>query len=415
VIEVVVSSLPPALLRAAKFAGMKGNMEHARDLIMTCYTEEGFLAPVAALFLGFFYVDVKPGIGVPPTEDDMRTVHDILKWSDEQFPGACFFLMVKNGLHTQNRDLEGSEACLDQLEPLVSTYPAFSLLVHWTRGRNAILARRWTAAGEHWEAAIEVHAKVNRRSWVPCMALMAGLCHAAGGDATRRDALWAVVMKYKAMNKKNWRAEDLQAFEQTAALVASPPANADLELFFIMKRMAQMRGTPPDHARAIIGNWKMRLPDFAPDDAARCWLLQAELHRLDKNVDLVLRCTDEALALAGGLTPRMARVGVLPEVHLTRAVSLASAGRLEEAARALDRLDGGLLKPLSKEDRMDFEFRKSAVKRWINDTSEETGGGGAAEGEAGEDEAAFESAGEEEEEDEGGEAEELGTLDAFLS
>jgi len=271
-----------------------------------------------------------------------------------------------------------------------------------------MLTRRWLAAGEHFEAAIDVHVKVNRRSWVPCMAYIAALCYASAEDNTRRDALWGVVMKYKAMNKKNWRAEDLQCFDMTEAMIANPPANPDIELLFLLKRMAQTRGVPADSARAMIGNMQSRMPDLKPDDAARAWLLQAEFHRLDQNVDNVLRCTDEAIALSGSLSPLMGKMAVMPEVWLTRVVALITVGRLTEAGENLEKIDSGLLKPLTKEDRMDFDFRKSAVRQWLVDTK---GGAGAAQSQSEDpaDEDGFLSAGEEEE------AEEPGKLDDFLS
>lgn len=403
-IEVAVSSLPPTLLRAAKFVGMKGDMQNAKELMWRCYTEEGLLAPVAALFFGIFLIEVKPSIGVPPTAEEQQTVRNILEWGDKNFEGSCFFLMVDAAMKTQNRDLAGCAAAIDKLEPLVTTYPAFSLLVHWTRGRNSLLQREWDAAGQHYEAAIDVHVKVQRRSWIPCMAFIAGLCYGAGGDTTKRDALWGVVMKYKAMKKKNWRAEDLQAFKFTEIVMQRPPENHDIEILYLLKRMSQLRGTPKDAAKAITMSLHARMTGFSPDDAARAWVLQAEFHRLDGDVENVLRCTDEAVALSERLSPGMGEIAVMPEVWLTRVAACITAGRLAEAAASLEKITASMLKPLSKEDRMDMDFRKNAVRQWLVDTE---GGGGQVQFQASEgQDDDFQSAGDEEEE--------IDTLEDFL-
>merc|ERR1719330_1633071 len=97
----------------------------------------------------------------------------------------------------------------------------------------------------------------------------------------------------------------------------------------------------------------------------------------------------------------------MPEVWLTRVMACIAAGRLKEAAASLEKINGGLLKPLSKEDRMDMDFRKNAVRQWLVDTEGDGGSVTLAPSE-GQDED-FQSA---DEEEEGGE--DLGTLEDFL-
>jgi hypothetical protein len=200
------------------------------------------------------------------------------------------------------------------------------------------------------------------------MAMFAGLAYAAGGDNTRRDALWGVVMAHKAMKKSNWREEDVQAFEMVDSYTATPPPNPDIEILYILKRMAQLRGTPKESAASLVADLKERTTGFVPDDAARALLIQAEMFRVDGETDSVLRCTEEALSFKGSLSPRMLRDGLLAEIWFTRSVACIAVGRFDEAKVSLNEINKDLMKPMSKADRMDFDFRKVAVGAWLVDT-----------------------------------------------
>lgn len=112
---------------------------------------------------------------------------------------------------------------------------------------------------------------------------------------------------------------------------------------------------------------------LGPDETAQARLVQAELFRLDGETDSVLRCTDEALALAEKLSPRMAKMGILPEIWFNRSVALIAADRLSEAKKSLREINGNLMKPLNKQDRMDFDFRKNAVSSWLMETEKSAG------------------------------------------
>ena len=85
VFNLLISVLPPSMMSAASWlSGMEGDRKQALDMLNTCWTEDGMLAPWAALVWAAYQLDAKTFLGEIRVPEDFEHCSAIFAWAEER-------------------------------------------------------------------------------------------------------------------------------------------------------------------------------------------------------------------------------------------------------------------------------------------------------------------------------------------
>jgi len=92
VFNLVVSLLPPLLVKVASVLGFHGDRKKALELIHNCWKAEAMFSPVAAAAILSFHLEIKTFLGEECSEEELALCEEVLVWGEKKYPGGIVFI-----------------------------------------------------------------------------------------------------------------------------------------------------------------------------------------------------------------------------------------------------------------------------------------------------------------------------------
>lgn len=349
IFNLLISLMPGSMISSARWlTGFTGSRDVAMKMLSDCWTEEGFLAPWAALVLCAILVDVRTFLGEGSTDEDFALVQRILDWADKKYPGSIFFIGVGAQLAAMQRDIPKAIQLNSQMMSKTGDLPALTLAVNYKKGVYSLADMRWAEAADSFRAALQVHVDVERRSMVPCMAMYAGLAHSLAGDEEKAQEMFKTVEEYRAKPKKSWGRQDEWAFNVLKASKEVDHWWRDLDLFEVMairvRCVSFMKKPQSDKLMSLVKAQRKELKEKGDNDAlARSAFVEAEMLRNSEEQpgldDAVIEIAEQGLSLDQELSEVGLKYGAIPFLHFLVANANANKNELSKAKSSLASVD----------------------------------------------------------------------------
>lgn len=350
----VISMLPPRILSLASRAGgsLQGDRVAALELLQSCRKEGGIFAPYAASVLLAYRTSLKPLLGETTDDTDLAAATELLEWADARYPESAVFGLCRADLFAMQREVPEAILCVhkvhDALAPL--QLPAIDFFLEQKKAIFYLATLEWRTAAEGFERSLRVNILNKRRSWVPFISYLAGLCRLLDGDAVSFRVNFGRIAEYAKLRKRNWPPEDDMAFEKAKDLFSEPMTAFRALLDVLEVSMLKLQGlqitTPvakqqlcalmedaswseecpqgpplaPASSSRVVAEKRAGQHGAAPEEAARALLFRAELTHLLGDADGAKRFALDGLRVASDMGPRGAKNGTEALLHLTLAV-----------------------------------------------------------------------------------------------
>ncbi|CAE7281104.1 Ttc39c [Symbiodinium sp. CCMP2592] len=330
--NLVLSMLPPQMLRVASKAGgrtLQGSRADALQLLHDCYVQEGIMAPFAVLVLLAYNIWMKTYLGEAITADDFAASNVFLQWAAERFPDSAVFEFWQMELHVIRTEIHEASRCVERVHAVLGhlELPAIDSFLEQKKAMFSLALLDWASAAQGFERSLAVSEVKQRRSYVPTLSYLAGLCRVLCDSPSAARENFERVQKYAKMRKRNWPPEDDLAFLKVKDLCGGTSVEATralLELVEISMMKIHVLHTMPSEEK---GQLKQKLLQDHPtpasetaEEGARALLFCAEISRLQGDNEEALRFAAEAAALLPSLGSRGNSNGTAAALHLTMAL-----------------------------------------------------------------------------------------------
>lgn len=330
--NLVLSMLPPQMLKIASRAGgrsLHGSRSDALRLLTDCHEQDGIMAPFAVLVLLAYNISMKQQIGERFTEEDFEMSRELLQWASERFPGSAVFGFWQTELHTVRAEIQEARLVVDKVSDVLTklNLPAVDSFLEQKKAMLSLALLDWENAAVGFERSLAVSVAKQRRSYVPLLSYLAGLCRTLCSDSEadpRAHENFNRVHQYSKMRKRNWPPEDDLAFIKVKEF--GPKFSLDSQRALtemaeiVMIKLSGLHTMPETSKRELQGILLPRVDDPIAEEAARALLISAELARLLEETEDAKRLALQGLDLAPKLGARGASNGTVATLHLVLAM-----------------------------------------------------------------------------------------------
>jgi len=214
IFNLVISILPPTLVRVAQLVGFEGNRENAINYLIATWKSETVFAPLAAMVLLGYALELKQFLDIPSTDEDKFLCKEILEWSEKDFGESIMFNLMRSNLMFMNGD--PSKACdiLTSIEVHCKDLPALQLPIYWKNSLYQLVQMKFVEAKEYFGRCHQANTFGGRRSGGPRLVYLEGLCAGAKKDMFHMDKAFSTLEQYSLMPKTDWRPLDLLAMRK---------------------------------------------------------------------------------------------------------------------------------------------------------------------------------------------------------
>mmetsp|Transcript_24103 Transcript_24103/g.54954 ORF Transcript_24103/g.54954 Transcript_24103/m.54954 type:complete len:639 (+) Transcript_24103:80-1996(+) len=344
VFNLIISILPPTMLRAATFmTGYDGDRAKALQMLEQCWHEGGMLSCFAAIVRAGFAIDTKTFLG-ENQEEEREFAHKIVNWSKEIFSQdtPSLFTGLEADLHACEHRLEEAKECMIRLQVTVGTkLKALNLVTHYKLATYNLAGLSFAESVGFFESAYKVHMQVERRAMVPFMACYAGLAAAAAGDAERSEANFKIVQEYKEKPKKNWGRQDQYAFAVLASRQEGTlcPMLELAECMCLRSRVVNFM--TPEQLKDLAGRVAEATIGGSPSQQVAAYYVRAECYEYAGDRDTAMQIATEGLALESTVTCDRAWEGGFDGLHWVAAKIHACRTEIPQATAHLDKITRG--------------------------------------------------------------------------
>ncbi|CAK9011877.1 unnamed protein product [Durusdinium trenchii] len=287
--NLVLSMLPPQMLRVASRAGgrtLQGSRTDALELLHQCYVQDGIMAPFAVLVLLCYNIWIKTYLGEAITDEDFAASKGFLQWASERYPSSAVFEFWQAELHVIRTEVREASECVERVHSVLAhlKLPAIDSFLEQKKAMFSLALLEWPEAASGFEESLAVSVARQRRSYVPTLSYLAGLCRVVSGQAAEARPNFERVQQYSKMRKRNWPPEDDLAFAKVKEFGPSScttPRRALLELVEIsMLKIHVLHTMPGEEKRRLKEKLLEEHEGEAAEEAARGLLFAAEISRL---------------------------------------------------------------------------------------------------------------------------------------
>ncbi|CAK9023892.1 Tetratricopeptide repeat protein 39A (TPR repeat protein 39A) [Durusdinium trenchii] len=327
--NLVLSMLPPQMLRVASRAGgrtLQGSRTDALELLHQCYVQDGIMAPFAVLVLLCYNIWIKTYLGEAITDEDFAASKGFLQWASERYPSSAVFEFWQAELHVIRTEVREASECVERVHSVLAhlKLPAIDSFLEQKKAMFSLALLEWPEAASGFEESLAVSVARQRRSYVPTLSYLAGLCRVVSGQAAEARPNFERVQQYSKMRKRNWPPEDDLAFAKVKEFGPSScttPRRALLELVEIsMLKIHVLHTMPGEEKRRLKEKLLEEHEGEAAEEAARGLLFAAEISRLQGAFEEARRFGAQAQQLLPKLGPRGQSNGTAAALHLTLAL-----------------------------------------------------------------------------------------------
>jgi len=233
IFNLVISILPPTLVKVAQFVGFEGDRENAIFFLKKTWKSETVFAPLAAMVLLTYALELKQFLDIPSSKEDKVLCKEILEWSERDYKQSIMFNMMRSNLMFMNGD--PLEACniLTSLEVHSKKLPALQLPIFWKNSLYQLVQMKFKEAKVYFGRCHEANKFGGRRSGGPRLVYLQGLCAGTNGEISQMDEAFSALKEYSLMQKTDWRPLDLLAMRKMKDYIKTKPEPV-LDLLEIM-------------------------------------------------------------------------------------------------------------------------------------------------------------------------------------
>ncbi|CAK9087038.1 unnamed protein product [Durusdinium trenchii] len=311
--NLVLSMLPPQMLRVASRAGgrtLQGSRTDALELLHQCRSMDA----------------LKTYLGEAITDEDFAASKGFLQWASERYPSSAVFEFWQTELHVIRTEVREASECVERVHSVLAhlKLPAIDSFLEQKKAMFSLALLEWPEAASGFEESLAVSVARQRRSYVPTLSYLAGLCRVVSGQAAEARPNFERVQQYSKMRKRNWPPEDDLAFAKVKEFGPSScttPRRALLELVEIsMLKIHVLHTMPGEEKRRLKEKLLEEHEGEAAEEAARGLLFAAEISRLQGAFEEARRFGAQAQQLLPKLGPRGQSNGTAAALHLTLAL-----------------------------------------------------------------------------------------------
>lgn len=324
--NLVLSMLPPQMLRVASRAGgrtLQGSRSDALKLLNDCYSQDGIMAPFAVLVLLCYNIWMKTYLGESITDEDFASSKSLLSWAQQRFPASAVFEFWQTELHVIRTEVRQASAC-ERVHAVLAhlKLPAIDSFLEQKKAMFSLALLEWPNAAEGFEQSLAVSVARQRRSYVPTLSYLAGLCRIISGQASEARPNFERVQQYSKMRKRNWPPEDDLAFLKVKDFGTGEVSErrALLEMVEIcMLKIHVLHTMPAEEKQQLKQKLQEEQEGEAAEEAARALLFSAEISRLQGEQEEAKQLALTALKALPSSVRGNAN-GTAAAVHLTLAL-----------------------------------------------------------------------------------------------
>ncbi|CAJ1460344.1 unnamed protein product [Effrenium voratum] len=203
--NLVLSMLPPQMLRIASRAGgrtLQGSRSDALRLLNECYVQDGIMAPFAVLVLLCYNIWMKTYLGESINDEDFAKSKSLLQWAGERFPKSAVFEFWQTELHVIRTEIREASQCVERVHAVLAQLklPAIDSFLEQKKAMFSLALLDWPSAAQGFEQSLQVSVQKQRRSYVPTLSYLAGLCRVLSEQSGA--ANFERVQQYAKMRKR---------------------------------------------------------------------------------------------------------------------------------------------------------------------------------------------------------------------
>ena len=151
--QLVLSLLPPSVMRVAEWVGYSGDRERAFVYLQQSQQSPSFMAPFSALLLLSYYLTISTFTG----NDDpsyLPKARALLDWAAVKYPGGAFFALMESRYYRTNveprRAIEVAQAGLTSIREM----PSISIMFIYQSGWCALFLLEYAESARYFDALL---------------------------------------------------------------------------------------------------------------------------------------------------------------------------------------------------------------------------------------------------------------------
>lgn len=264
VFNIIVSLLPPMVVKVAELVGFPANRDYGLHELQRCYAENGFFGDLASMFLCGYNSEIKAFLALDVNEEDMVDCQKIIDLAKKEYPDSIIWAWFKSNVAFVQKKPEESISTLKCVFAFVDTYPAFELAIYWKYGLYSTMVWDFESAMKyHRLAYIKNSVDGKRRSGSPRLAYLAGVAAMMCGNVEVAKEMFEAIEEWRKSAKDDWKPLDQIAFLKCEKKYELVPILEALEMMTMTIGVKFMSETGLKHAleqltEAYDDNWDVQ-------------------------------------------------------------------------------------------------------------------------------------------------------------